>query len=76
MQKTVSLSSAEAEYYSASEIAVEIIYLRNLLSNMRLQEDDVATTPRYSRTTRRASSGQTMSWADANVPSTSTSESI
>ena len=40
MQKTVSLSSAEAEYYSASEMAVEIIYLRNLLSNMRLQEDD------------------------------------
>ena len=39
MQKTVSLSSAEAEYYSASEMAVEIIYLRNLLSSMRLQED-------------------------------------
>jgi hypothetical protein len=40
MQKTVSLSSAEAEYYSASEMAVEIIYLRNLLDNMRLPAGD------------------------------------
>ena len=30
MQKTIALSTAEAEYYSASEIAVEIIYLRKL----------------------------------------------
>ena len=36
---SVTLSSAEVEYYSASERAVEIIYLRNLLSSMRLQED-------------------------------------
>ena len=34
MQKTVSLSSAEAEYYSASEMAAEIIYLRNPLSSI------------------------------------------
>jgi hypothetical protein len=42
MQKTVALSTAEAEYYSASEseMAVETIYLRGLLSNMRLPEDD------------------------------------
>jgi hypothetical protein len=45
MQKTVSLSSAEAEYYSASEMAVEIIYLRNLLANMRLVQKD--HTPIY-----------------------------
>ena len=38
MQKTVSLSSAEAEYYAASEMAIEIIYLRNLLGNMRLPQ--------------------------------------
>ena len=47
MQKTIALSTAEAEYYSASEIAVEleIIYLRNLIRNMGLpQEDD---TPVY-----------------------------
>ncbi len=45
MQKTIALSTAEAEYYSASEIAVEIIYLRNLTRNMSLpQEDD---TPVY-----------------------------
>ena len=40
MQKTISLSSAEAGYYSASEMAVEIIYLRNLLVSMQLLEDD------------------------------------
>ena len=40
MQKTVSLSSAEAEYFSASEMAVEIIYLRNLLASMRLPYKD------------------------------------
>jgi hypothetical protein len=34
MQKTVALSTAEAEYYSASEMAIEVLYLRNLLSNM------------------------------------------
>ena len=38
MQKTVSLSTAEAEYYAASEMAIEIIYLRNLLSNMGFPE--------------------------------------
>ena len=40
MQKTVSLSSAEAEYYAASEMAIEIIYLRNLLGNMQLPQLD------------------------------------
>jgi hypothetical protein len=41
MQKTIALSTAEAEYYSASDIAVEIIFLRNLIRNMGLpQEDD------------------------------------
>ena len=40
MQKTVSLSSAEAEYYSASEMGIETIYLRNLLGNMGLPQGD------------------------------------
>ena len=45
MQKTNALSTAEAKYYSASEMAVEITYLRNLMRNMGLpQEDD---TPVY-----------------------------
>ncbi len=36
MQKSVALSSSseEAEYYSASEMTIEIIYLRTLLANM------------------------------------------
>jgi hypothetical protein len=40
MQKSVALSSAEAEYYSASEMAIEIIYLRTLLANMQLRQSD------------------------------------
>ena len=45
MQKTVSLSTAEAEYYAASEMAIKIIYLCNLLSNMGFQEEP--NTPVY-----------------------------
>jgi hypothetical protein len=45
MQKTISLPTAEAEYYAASEIAVEIIYLHSLLKNMVFQQAD--DTPVY-----------------------------
>ncbi len=45
MQKTIALLTAEAEYYSASEIAVEIIYLRNLIRHMGSQQED--DTPVY-----------------------------
>jgi len=38
--KSVVLSSAEAEYYSASEMAIEIIYLSTLLANMQLRQSD------------------------------------
>ena len=34
LQKTIALSTAEAEYYSASLAAVEVIYLRQLLKQM------------------------------------------
>ena len=45
MQKTVSLSTAEAEYYAVSEMAIEILYLRNLLTNMGFPEHP--NTPVY-----------------------------
>ncbi len=35
MQKTASLSTAKAEYYSASEMAIKVLNLHNLLENMR-----------------------------------------
>ena len=38
MHKTVSLSTAEAEYYSALEVAVEVLYIRNLLANMGFEQ--------------------------------------
>ena len=41
MQKTTALSTAEAEYYSASTAATEVIYLRHLLENMGFAQ----TTP-------------------------------
>jgi hypothetical protein len=44
-QKTIALSTSEAEYYSSSVIAVEIIHLRNLIRNMDLPQDD--DTPVY-----------------------------
>ncbi len=34
LQKTIALLTVEAEYYSASTAAVEVIYLRSLLRNM------------------------------------------
>jgi hypothetical protein len=45
LQKTISLSTAEAEYYAVSEMAIEIIYLSNLLRNMGFPQDD--DTPIY-----------------------------
>jgi hypothetical protein len=35
LQKTIALSTAEAEYCSASTAAVEVVYLRYLLKNMK-----------------------------------------
>ena len=69
LQKTISLSTAEAEYYAASEMAIEMIYLRNLLHNMGFKPDD--DTPVY-----EDNNGETTLSADANVLSTSTSASI
>jgi hypothetical protein len=34
LQKTISLSTAEAEYYAASLSAIEVLYLRTLLRSM------------------------------------------
>ena len=38
MQKTVLLSTAEAEYYLASDMAIKVLYLRNLLENMGFEQ--------------------------------------
>ncbi len=40
MQKSMALSTAEAEYYSVSEMAIEMIFLCNLLANMGLLQGD------------------------------------
>jgi hypothetical protein len=40
MQKSIALSTAKAEYYSVSEMAIEMIYLCNLLANMGLPQED------------------------------------
>ena len=63
MQKTTALSTAEAEYYTASLAGCEVLYLRDLLHRLGFTQ----------KTTPRASSGVTTSSADGNVPSTSTS---
>jgi hypothetical protein len=49
MQKTIFLSTAEAEYYVAFDmpVAIEVIYLWNLLANMRFPQ----CTPVYEDTT-------------------------
>jgi hypothetical protein len=51
MQKTVSLSTAESEYYAAPEMGIEILYLCTLLQSMGFpQEPD---TPVYEDKTAR-----------------------
>ncbi len=50
-KKTISLSTAEAEYYAASEMAIKVIYLRNLLENMGFHPC-TRTTPRGQRVHR------------------------
>jgi hypothetical protein len=45
LQKTTALSTAEAEYYSASTAATEVLYLRNLLERMGFAQPE--PTPVY-----------------------------
>ena len=40
VQKTVAFSTEEAEYCSVLEIAIKMMYLRNLLANLGLQQED------------------------------------
>ena len=78
MQKTIVLSTAEAEYYSASEIAVEIIYLRNLIRNMGLPQVHRRMIPPCMRMIimiPHASHGEITSLVVVNVPSISISAS-
>ena len=45
MQKTVLLSTAEAEYYAASDMAIKVVYLCNLLASMGFPKEP--NTPLY-----------------------------
>ena len=45
MQKTMALSTAEAEYYSASTAGTEILYLRALLERLGIAQK--GPTPVY-----------------------------
>ncbi len=49
MQKTIVLSTAEAEYYLESTAATEVLYIRNLLDNMGFAEQK--PTPVYEDST-------------------------
>jgi hypothetical protein len=40
MQKSIAVSTAEAEYCSVSEMAIKMMYLRNLLANTGLPQED------------------------------------
>jgi hypothetical protein len=71
MQKTTAPSTAEAEYYSASTAAAEVLYLQYLLQELGFAQQK--PTPIYED--KRASSGATTSSADENGPSTLTSRS-
>ncbi len=74
MQKTISPSTSEAEYYADSEMAIEVIYLLNLLlllENMGIHIYFLKTpTPPCMRTTLRALNWATTSTVAVNVPST------
>ncbi len=72
MQKSVALSSAEAEHYSASEMAIEIIFLLTLLANMQLRQSDY--TPVFEDNTTCIEWANHVIW-DVSVPSTLISSS-
>ena len=72
LQKTTALSTAEAEYYSASTAATEVLYLRNLLERMGFAQPQ--PTPVYEDNTA-CLEWVTMSSGDGNVPCIYTSGS-
>ncbi len=63
MQKTVSISTAEAEYCAASEMAIEVLFLRCLLANMGFPEEP--NTPVYEDNTAAVTGGATSAWPSA-----------
>jgi hypothetical protein len=73
LETTISLSTAEAEYYSSSIATTEAIWLCGLIRALGFLPPGPT---RCLRTTPLASSGVTMSLADAKVQSTLTSASI
>ena len=79
MQKTTALSTAEAEYYSASTAGCEVLYLRvravrSCTSGTFCADSDSGrgSLTRSTRITRRVLNGETTSSEAVNEPSTST----
>ncbi len=68
VQKTVSLSTAEEEYYAASEMGIEVLYLNNLLWNMGFPQEH----GKVAHQCTRAPNGVTALLAEGSVRSTST----
>ena len=61
LQKTIALSTAEAEYYAASTAAVEVIYLRiDSDRSSGIWDPHRRVTRQSMRTTMRVSNGATM----------------
>ena len=72
MQKTTALLTAEAEYYSASWAAAEVLYLRDLLDRMGFAQQ--APTPAYADKTACIEWGNNVV-GGGSAPSTLTSGS-
>ncbi len=60
LQKPISFSRAEAEYFAASKMAIKIIYLSNLLKSMGFPQDSDTLVYEDNTALQHASSGEIM----------------